>query len=210
MSSQHKGFLRQGTAAVVLLALSLPVATAAADDGCADSVAVLEKALVRLAADRIDGVLGAVADSSKAFGDAYARVAADDDQGPSNREPWLARRTTQSNTTGFRTWPAELSSPPAFQAPYPGFYSYQGEALGDALLRQLGLFERLVPTVRSIYIPEALARICHQGSRSRRLRSRPGEISGPGRLSDGGASCRARAPRIFEVPLIRALRTVIA
>ena len=64
---------------------------------------------------------------------------------------WLARRTTQGGTAGFRTWPAELSSPPAFQAPYPGFYSYQGEALGDAVLRQLNLFEQLVPTFRSAY-----------------------------------------------------------
>jgi hypothetical protein len=102
--------------------------------GCADSIADLENALVRLAADRIDGVLGAVADSTKALGDAYARLAADDDQVPPERAPWLARRTAQGSTTGFRTCPAELSSPPAFQAPYPGFYSYRGEALGDAVL----------------------------------------------------------------------------
>jgi hypothetical protein len=101
--------------------------------GCADSIADLENALVRLAADRIDGVLGAVADSTKALGDAYAQQAADDDQVPPEKAPWLARRTAQGSTTGFRTWPAELSSPPAFQAPYPGPYSYQGEALGAAV-----------------------------------------------------------------------------
>jgi hypothetical protein len=133
------------------LALSFPVDPVKADDGCADSIAVLENALVRLAADRIDGVLGAVADSTKALGDAYARLAADDDQGPPDREPWLARRTTQGGTTGFRTWAAELGSPPPFQAPYPGVFSYQGEALSDAVLRQLDLFERLVPTFRSAY-----------------------------------------------------------
>jgi hypothetical protein len=129
----------------------MPVAGAAADDGCADSIAVLETALVRLAADRIDGVLGAVADSTKALGDAYARLAAGDDQASPERETWLARRITQGGTAGFRTWPAQLSAPPAFQAPYPGFYSYQGEALGDAVLRQLSLFEQLVPTFRSAY-----------------------------------------------------------
>lgn len=101
--------------------------------GCADSIADLENALVRLAANGIDGVLGAVADSTKALGDAYARLAADDDQVPPEKAPWLARRTAQGSTTGFRTWPAELSSPPAFQAPYPGPYSYQGEALGAAV-----------------------------------------------------------------------------
>jgi hypothetical protein len=151
MSSQHKGFLRQGPAAVVLLALSLPVATAAADDGCADSIAALETALVRLAADRIDGVLGAVADSTKALGGAYAGLAAEDDQAAPEREPWLARRATQGGTTGFRTWPTELGPPPPFQASYAGFYSYRGEALDDALLRQLSLFQRLVPTFRSAY-----------------------------------------------------------
>ena len=151
MNRQHKGLLRQRTAAVVLLALSLPGATATAGDGCAESIAALENALVRLAADRIDDMLGAVADSTKALGDAYARLAADDDQGPPDREPWLARRTTQGATTGFRTWPAEQGSPPPFQAPYPGFYSYRGETLDDAVLRQLALFEQLVPTFRSAY-----------------------------------------------------------
>ena len=149
--NRQRGGLRSPWTAAVLLALSLPVATAAADDGCADSIAVLETALVRLAADRIDGVLGAVADSTKALGDAYARLAAGDAHVPTERSSWLARRTMQGGTAGFRTWPAELSSPPAFQAPYPGFYSYQGEALGDAVLRQLNLFEQLVPTFRSAY-----------------------------------------------------------
>ena len=148
---QHSRFRCQDGSAAVLLALSLTAPTAAAGDGCADSIAILENALVRLAADRIDGVLGAVADSTKALGDAYARLSAGDDQASPERETWLARRTTQGGTDGFRTWPAQLSSPPAFQAPYPGFYSYQREALGDAVLRQLNLFERLVPTFRSAY-----------------------------------------------------------
>jgi hypothetical protein len=125
--------------------------TAAVDDGRADTVAVLETAPVRLAADRIDGVLDAVADSTKALGDTYARLAVANEQVTPDKESWLARRTTRSNTTRFRTSPAELSSPPAFQAPDPGFYSYRGEALDDGLLRQLSLFQRLVPTFRSAY-----------------------------------------------------------
>jgi len=149
MTMRYIGFWCPWSVAVVL-AFSVTRASAAADDGCADSIAVLENTLVRLAADRIDGVLGAVADSTKALGDAYARLATDD-QVPADREPWLARHTTQGSTTGFRTWPAELSSPPAFQAPYPGFYSYQGGALSDAVLRQLDLFEQLAPTFRSAY-----------------------------------------------------------
>ncbi len=78
-------------------------------------------------------------------------MAAADDQAALQREDWLAWRAAQGGTTGFRTWPAELSAPPAFQAPYPGFYSYRGEAFDGAVLRQLSLFERLVPTFRSAY-----------------------------------------------------------
>jgi len=48
----------------VLLALSVRVAAAAADDDCADSIATLKNGLARLAADRIDGVLGAVVAST--------------------------------------------------------------------------------------------------------------------------------------------------
>ena len=104
MNRQRSGFRSSWTAAI-LLALSLPLATAAADDGCADSIAVLETALVRLAADRIDGVLGAVADSTKALGDAYARLAAGDAHVPTERSSWLARRTMQGGTAGFEPGP---------------------------------------------------------------------------------------------------------
>ena len=106
-SKQPRGFRRQGAAAV-LLALSLTGPTAPAHESCADSIALVETALVRLAADRIDGVLGAVADSTKALGDAYARLAAGGDQASPERETWLARRIMQGGTAGFRTWPAEL------------------------------------------------------------------------------------------------------
>jgi len=64
---------------------------------------------------------------------------------------WLALRTTQGNTTGLRTWPANLKAPPSFQAAYPGFYSYNGAKLDNEVLRQLNLFEQLVPTFRAAY-----------------------------------------------------------
>lgn len=150
MNSQHKRIRRQG-AATALLALSLMAPAAAADEPCADSMTALENALIRLAADRIDGVLDAVADSTRALGDAYARLADADDQGPPDRGAWLARRTMQGTLAGFRTWPAEQGAPPAFQAPYPGLYSYRGETLSDTVLAQLARFERLVPTFRSAY-----------------------------------------------------------
>jgi hypothetical protein len=57
----------------------------------------------------------------------------------------------KAHTSGFRTWPVESDAPPAFQAPYPGFYTYTGESLSDAVLRQLRLFEQLAPIFRSAY-----------------------------------------------------------
>lgn len=140
-------------AVTALLTLSLPLSLTAADDRCAASCADLEDAMVRLAADRLDSVLGAVADSTRALGDTYGRLAAaGDSREPADTSYWLARRTTtQGNTTGLRTWPARMTFPPAFQAPYPGFYSYRGSRLDDTVLRQLDLFEQLVPTFRNAY-----------------------------------------------------------
>jgi hypothetical protein len=123
-----------------------------ADERCDDALTVVEDTMVRLAADRIDGVLGAVADSTRALGDTYGRLATEQaGQTPPDSERWLALRTTRGHTTGLRTWPSDLKSPPAFQAPYPGFYSFDGRTLTKAVLRQLGLFESLVPTFRSAY-----------------------------------------------------------
>jgi hypothetical protein len=107
---------------------------------------------VRLAADRIDDALGAVADSTRALGDTYAQLAEAEPTRPApDRDRWLERRATRGGTTGFRTWPDALTSPPAFQAPYPGFYSYAGADVDEALLRELALFERLLPAFRSAY-----------------------------------------------------------
>lgn len=139
-------------AVVSILILTLSSAVSAADDGCDKPVSALEDAMVRLAADRLDSVFGAVADSTRALGDTYGRLAAaQGEPTPSDRARWLALRTTQGNTTGLRTWPADQESPPAFQAPYPGFYSYNGATLSDAVLRELDLFERLAPTFRTAY-----------------------------------------------------------
>jgi hypothetical protein len=61
-------------AVALLLILSL---SAAADEGCTDSLPTLENTLARLAADRLDAILGAVADSIRALGDTYGRLAAE-------------------------------------------------------------------------------------------------------------------------------------
>jgi len=137
-------------ASALLLFLSPPIL--AADERCIDALAVAEDATVRLAADRIDSTFDAVAASTRALGDAYRRLAsAQGEQATPDSERWLMRRTTQGNTTGLRTWPADLKAPPSFQAAYPGFYSYNGAKLDDQVLRQLNLFEQLVPTFRAAY-----------------------------------------------------------
>lgn len=134
--------------AVILLAASV----VEADQDCDTPRAAYEGALVRLAANHLDTVLGAVADSVTALGHTYARLTtAQGSEPPADPGRWLDSRTTVRNTTGVRTWPADLAAPPAFQAPYPGFYSFSGEALSDAVLRQFDLFKRLVPTFRSAY-----------------------------------------------------------
>jgi hypothetical protein len=139
-------------AVATLLLLSVPPAVSPADGRCIDTLAVVEDAMVRLAADRIDSALDAVADSTRALGDTYRRlISAQGEHAPLDRERWLARRTTQGNTTGLQTWPADLKAPPPFQAAYPGFYSYNGAKLDDEVLRQLNLFEQLVPTFRAAY-----------------------------------------------------------
>ena len=136
--------------AVLLSVFVLPLLKASADEHCPEVPAELERALVRTAADGIDSSLGAVARSTRALGDTYARLAGGD-QSPSDGEQWLARRTTKGDTTGLRTWPTELKAPPAFQAPYPGLYSFNGTELSVNVIRELDLFERLMPTFRTVY-----------------------------------------------------------
>ncbi len=78
-------------------------------------------------------------------------LATQSDTAPVDAERWLADSQTLQNTTGVRTWPADLGEPPAFQAPYPAFYSYAGDTPGEAVLRQFDLFEQLAPTFRAAY-----------------------------------------------------------
>ena len=47
--------------------------------------------------------------------------------------------------------PPDLAEPPAFQAPYPAFYSYGGDTPGETVLGQFDLFEQLAPTFRAAY-----------------------------------------------------------
>jgi hypothetical protein len=139
-------------AVAILLLLSVPLAVSPVYGRCIDALSDVEDAMVRLAAERIDSALEAVADSTRALGDAYRRLASVQvGQATPDSERWLARRTTQGNTTGLRSWPAALKTPPLYQEAYPAFYSYNGAKLDDQVLRELDLFEQLVPTFRAAY-----------------------------------------------------------
>jgi hypothetical protein len=135
---------------VLLSTLILLPLAASADERCTKAFAELERALVRTAADRIDSSLGAVAKSTRALGDTYGRLTGTQGD-PPDSERWLARRTTKGSTTGLRTWPAEFQSPAGLSGPYPSLYSFNGSELSEPVLRELDLFERLVPTFRTAY-----------------------------------------------------------
>lgn len=128
---------------------TVPIQAEAADG---QAVASLEQTLMEIAAESIGAVLTAVADSTRALGDTYRRLAAAEaERPPGSPERWLESRMTLENTTGVRTWPGDIASPPPFQAPYPAFYSYSGGQLSESVLRKFDLFERLAPTLRSDY-----------------------------------------------------------
>ena len=113
------------------------------------------EALALVAADRIDGALRDVAQSTRAIGDAYARLK----QLPPPPAPamamaemWRQNAFTQGNTTGFRSWPptaerAQLQS----QAPYVAFYCYGDSAVSDAAAEDLGDLFWMTPTLRTAY-----------------------------------------------------------
>jgi hypothetical protein len=135
----------------VLVSTSAPLAQTGAETETGQ-VRQLEDALITLAADRLDSVLGAVADSAKALGDTYARLSqAAPEVGAEVRSRWAEARTTKDRTSGFRTWPGTASETPAFQDPYPGFYSFNGDSLSDTIVAQLETFEQLVPAFRSAF-----------------------------------------------------------
>ncbi len=109
------------------------------------------KALVRLAADRIDAVFAEVAASTRALGDEYRMLAAHPSPvSDAEVAAWTGRGTTRGSTTGFRTWP-DAAPTPAFQAQTPGFYSYRGKTVTRETVARLREFERLLPLFRAAY-----------------------------------------------------------
>lgn len=119
---------------------------------CANAAGTLDAALVRVAAERIDATLASVARSATALGDAYVRLARSPlTDGATSIEEWRARATTEKQATGYRSWPTSSSDPPAFQAPYPGYYTYQGTQLDQALVTDLERFQRFAPQLRTAF-----------------------------------------------------------
>jgi len=134
-----------GSAIVCMVAALVAIPAHAADRD------VLLKSLVRLAADKIDSVFRDVAASTRALGDEYRALAAHRSAvTDSDKAAWTERSRTKGSVTGFRTWP-EGAPTPAFQAPFPGFYSYRGKTVTDETVAQLRDFERLLPVFRAAY-----------------------------------------------------------
>jgi len=109
------------------------------------------KPLVQLAAERIDAVFRDVAASTRALGDEYLTIAAR--RSPvtvTDKAAWMGRGTSKGNTTGFRTWPEGIPTP-AFQAGFPGFYSYRGKTITDEMVAHLRNFEQVLPVIRAAY-----------------------------------------------------------
>ncbi len=109
------------------------------------------EALLRLAADRIDGVFAAVAASTRAVGEEVrARAERPPEVSDEELAAWRQRSRARGTTRGFRTWPADRPEP-ASQAEFPALYSYDREAVTRDVVARLELLERLVPVVRAAY-----------------------------------------------------------
>lgn len=138
-----------------LLIALLPTLTACAS-GAAASTRTTDAALIRLAADRIDSTLAAVAASARATADEYviaSRAAVHTDTGAGAVDPayWRSHSHRQGNTVGYQTWAGALDSPPAYQADTVAWYGYQTEPFGATAIRQLDIFRRMTPVVRAAY-----------------------------------------------------------
>ena len=110
-----------------------------------------EAALVRLAAGRIDAVLGDVAASTQALGREYAAAHALRARASGPKVDWRARRHHYDGYSGYRTWPATASTAPGFQGPAAAIYRYATGPLGEAGRHELDVFSALVPVFRGAY-----------------------------------------------------------
>ena len=109
------------------------------------------EALLRLAADRIDGVFAEVAASTRALGEEVrARAERPAEVSAADVAAWRERSRSRDRIFGFRSWPAD-GSEPATEADYPAFYSYGRDAVTPDVVSRLELLEPLVSVVRAAY-----------------------------------------------------------
>ncbi|MCP5306219.1 MAG: cache domain-containing protein [Chromatiaceae bacterium] len=135
---------RPGITLAIAVAIAVLVGPARAGGGC-------DRSVLDLAAAHIDAMLGSVAASTRAVGEAFATQLRDEAPiTPEEADTWRRRIRASGDTKGFRTW-SEGAPAPAFQADAPGIYSYRPGPLRDADIAQLKTFERLVPLLRAAY-----------------------------------------------------------
>lgn len=135
--------LRLRTAALAAVLLTPQTAAAQTEDS--------DGAIARLAAEHVDAVLGAVAQSTRAVGEEFRRSA--QAVGPADVAVFERRLRRQAQVLGVSTWPNDQPEP-TFQSPYPGLFAYRtptpGAATVDAATAgRLASLESLVPVVRA-------------------------------------------------------------
>lgn len=145
--------MKRAPAVVAALALCflLSAQTArAAGSGANQAADQALEAMILLAADRIDAVLGYVAQSGKSLGQEYAALKktvppATEEE----KERWRKAYVHKDETVAFKTWTGE--TPPKAQSPHPAFLYYKGTAFTDETFHNLKVFERLTCAFRAEY-----------------------------------------------------------
>ncbi len=108
-------------------------------------------ALIMLAADDIDRVLGDVQASTEAVAHEYELLyQSAKGMNPANTERWTKRLTRQAHTTQFNTWDGAAHEP-SYQQPVPAYYAYGDTGSQKKQLREIAIFNRLAPVLRAAY-----------------------------------------------------------
>ncbi len=107
---------------------------------------------VPLVAARLDGVFAPLAASTRALAHEVAALSSTArPPTPAVAARWRQATVREGKVVGFRTWAGALDAPPAYQAPHPAYYTYDGPHVSQANLARLGLFRRLVPLFRATH-----------------------------------------------------------
>ncbi len=137
---------------LILLATFMITGNSATASSDLQQVATLEEALVKVAAERVDATLSAVAESTQALAASYARlVATPQIADPLGEQQMLAGHKVLQNTLGLQSWPAGSGNPPESGAPYVALYSYNGATVNGTVRGELALLRRFAPNLRMAY-----------------------------------------------------------